>query len=208
MFSFLKNLAVGLIDANKPTYHSEWRDAVRRTKKFRLHTPKTANRKPHSVRYLSNDNIVKLAELYQQVIGTRRPEEVAGQCVSVHLETQEAISELLGCEVFFTLGWLFFSGTGTEWFKFDDCFIGNSLQNGLEGEVSLHAWLTLPSMEIIDATLATSIAVVRNQPEGLGGLTCKHADELTGGVRYKPMLVGEDFLMKSGALRDVGIFLM
>lgn len=208
MFSFIKDIAVSLKGVNKSTYHYEWRGAVRRAKKFKLHTPEKSNQKPHAVRYLSSDNMVRLAELYQRVIGTRRPEEVAGQCVSVHLETQAAVSELLGCEVFFTLGWVYLSETGTEWFKFDDQFIANSLQNGLAGKVSLHAWLTLPSMEIIDASLATSIAVSRNQLEGLGGLTFKHADELTGGVRYKPMLVGEDFLLRTGALRDVGIFVM
>lgn len=59
---------------------------------------------------------------------------------------------------------------------------------------------TLPSMEIIDLSLPTSIAFFRNSAEGLGGVIASHADELKHGLRYHPMLLGADYLNKIGAL--------
>ena len=75
------------------------------------------------------------------------------------------------------------------------------LQNGISGNsLSIHAWLTLPTMEILDFSLPTSFAIMHGNEEEIGGLIARHADSLTGGLKYHPMLVGEDFLRKSGGL--------
>ncbi|HCB1767018.1 TPA: hypothetical protein MYP38_004857 [Citrobacter braakii] len=60
-------------------------------------------------------------------------------------------------------------------------------------------------MEVIDVALATTIAVVQKLPQGHGAVLAKHADELRG-MAYKPMLVGPDFLRKSGLLIEWGIY--
>ena len=101
-----------------------------------------------------------------------------------------------------TIGWID-DGTVNGMFKFDDAYILDKLANGCPGgSVRIHVWLTLPSMEIIDFSIATSLSVLNNTPEGRGEVIAKHADELEG-INYKPMLVGMDFLKKSGLLIEL-----
>jgi hypothetical protein len=115
------------------------------------------------------------------------------------------VRELVGCPVLYTIGWVD-DGTAKGMFKFDDAFISDKLKHGHSGgTVNIHAWLTLPSMEVIDVALATTIAVVQNIPEGYGGVFAQPADGLNG-MAYKPMLVGPDFLRKTGLLMERGIF--
>ena len=60
-------------------------------------------------------------------------------------------------------------------------------------------------MEIIDVALATTMGKVQNRPDMYGLVISKKADDLEG-MAYKPMLVGDDFLLKSGLLQSVVIF--
>jgi hypothetical protein len=69
--------------------------------------------------------------------------------------------------------------------------------------MNVHAWLTLPSMEIIDATLATTMAIAQGRPEQGGGVVMGHADGFTG-FAYRPMLVGADSLQRAGLLVELG----
>ncbi|HDY9206502.1 TPA: hypothetical protein RRJ23_004704 [Klebsiella pneumoniae] len=63
--------------------------------------------------------------------------------------------------------------------------------------MEIHAWLTLPSYEIIDLTLSTTFAVNHNQLENAGKFIAKKADDITGLI-YRPMLVGDKYLEKIG----------
>jgi hypothetical protein len=83
----------------------------------------------------------------------------------------------------------------------------NLLKSGIENySLSLHAWLTLPSMEIIDFSLPTSYAVVNGYRAERGGVIANHADKLSGGMQYHPMLIGEEFLIKIGAMVETPIW--
>jgi hypothetical protein len=69
------------------------------------------------------------------------------------------------------------------------------------GTLNLHCWLTLPTREILDCTLPTTVAIINNMPEAAEGLVLsKHWRELTSRLRYHPMLVGSEFLERAGAL--------
>lgn len=57
-------------------------------------------------------------------------------------------------------------------------------------------------MEIVDVSLPTSYAVLNNIKEGIGSIIASHADELKGGMKYRPMIIGSDYLRKIGALID------
>ncbi|EMX4958083.1 TPA: hypothetical protein QHC21_002963 [Raoultella planticola] len=63
--------------------------------------------------------------------------------------------------------------------------------------MDIHAWLTLPSYEIIDLTLSTTFAINNNQPENAGIFIAKKADDVTGLI-YRPMLVGDEYLKQIG----------
>lgn len=208
MFNHLKKLISYFHGTNTPSsrYHQEWSRAIQRSKQFDLQLPSSLARKPSKQRYLTDENKQKIGGLYQSIMGSSDPEAHVGQCVSLHLETQDAVSKLLGCEALFTLGWIY-RPNSTNLFEFDELFIAHSLQDGLFGEVNIHAWLTLPSMEIIDASLGTTLGVLWNDPKLIGGITAAHADELQGGIEYKPMLIGQDFLIRTGALYEAYVHL-
>ncbi len=80
------------------------------------------------------------------------------------------------------------------------------LKHGVSGpEVNLHSWLTLPSMEIIDFSLPTSYAIKYKEPEGVGSIITRHPSDFIHGVKYKPMLIGSKFLIKSGVIKFANV---
>lgn len=77
------------------------------------------------------------------------------------------------------------------------------IKNGIsKTQLSIHAWLTLPTCEIMDFTIQTTSAVINKAKKGLGGVYAGHADHLLENVRYRPMLLGEDYLRRIGALLE------
>ncbi|KIM10660.1 MAG: hypothetical protein KU37_10260 [Sulfuricurvum sp. PC08-66] len=58
----------------------------------------------------------------------------------------------------------------------------------------LHSWITLPSGEVIDLAFMTIYGLIYNEASLFGNLVAKMPSEFTGGMRYVPMMVGEDFL--------------
>lgn len=185
------------------SYATEWAAAIERSKKFGLEVP------PHEVqpahRYLTDARHAEFPYVVQRGLGDLDFPDVVAQCMSIHYRLVPVLQEWLGCPVLYTIGWVD-DGTDKGMFKFDDAFVADKLQNGHSGSTAnIHAWLTLPSMEVIDVALATTIAVVQKLPQGHGAVLAKHADELRG-MAYKPMLVGPDFLRKTGLLVEWGIY--
>jgi hypothetical protein len=184
------------------TYLEEFEAALQRGRDLGLTVP--AVDLDVSRRWLSESGLVKLGPALGVGLGTD-PRGLVGQCLPVHLNLAPLVSEALSCDAMFTIGWL--HADGRDRFRFDHDFVATALKHGIApGQASLHAWLTLPSMEIIDATYPTSVGVLSGMPDLVGLVVTKHADELTGDMAYHPMLVGDDFLHRSGALRT-GILL-
>lgn len=182
------------------SYLQEWSEATTRTNRVGLTVPEH-QLKPE-IRFLNDERQKEFPYIVKECLGELDLEDVVAQCISIHYRLLPAIEQWLQCPVLYTLGWID-DGTSKGMFKFDDAFIMNKLENGcLGGSVSIHAWLTLPSMEVIDVSLATSISVLNNFPEGRGGVIAQHADLLKG-ITYKPMLVGMDFLKKTGLLIEL-----
>lgn len=178
-------------------YADEWAAAVERSRRFGLDVPAHEVRPAH--RYLTDARQAEFPYVVLRGLGEFDFPDVVAQCMAVHYRLMPVMQGWLGCPVLYTLGWID-DGTDTGMFKFDHSFISSKLKHGhAGGSVNLHAWLTLPSMEVIDVALATTIAVVKRKPEGYGRVLAKHADELDG-MAYKPMLVGTDFLRKTGLL--------
>lgn len=179
------------------SYIQEWSEATARTNRVGLTVPHY-HVKPE-IRYLTDERVKEFPYVVRECLGELDFEDVVAQCISIHYRLLPVIEQWLQCSVIYTLGWID-DGTDKGMFKFDDAFIVDKLKNGcLGGSVSIHAWLTLPSMEVIDVSIATSPSVLNNIPEGRGGVIAQHADVLKG-MTYKPMLVGMDFLIKAGLI--------
>jgi hypothetical protein len=112
-----------------------------------------------------------------------------------------AIEAWLGRDAVSTIGWVI--EKGHHLFEFDDNLVEKLLQHGHQGgPVKIHAWLTLPTMEIIDLTLAATTAVLRKQPRLEGSVIASRVDQLHGLI-YKPILVGTEFIRRTGLVRFV-----
>ncbi|OVZ88295.1 hypothetical protein CBW54_09590 [Yersinia kristensenii] len=183
------------------TYSEEFKIALERTARFNLTPPDSFSET--STRVMNDKRVRNLNRILAPIFeGMVSYEQMVGQCMPLHLKALPILEEWLGCPVYYTLGWID-DGTPKGLHKFDDDMIADKLANGHQDDtINIHAWLTLPSMEIIDLTLSTSFSILQGLKEGEGGVIVKKADEITG-FAYKPMLVGEAFLSKSGILQNV-----
>lgn len=181
------------------SYLHEFLEAQRRTIRLGLACPDI-----HSTdaRFFTPQAQSKFPYVVLEAVGELNYEEVVAQCLSIHLRLQKPLVEFFKTPVFFTIGYVY--TPPSYMFKQTEDELRQLLQDGANGtRVNLHAWLTLPSMEIIDLSLSTSLAVLNNMPkENHGGVIARHADELRLGLRYHPMLIGDEYLRKIGALRE------
>jgi hypothetical protein len=185
------------------SYANEWAAAIKRSKRFGLEVPTHEVLPAH--RCLTAARLTEFPHIVQRGLGDLDYPDVVAQCLSIHYRLLPMLEAWLGCPVLYTIGWVD-DDSEDGMFKFDDAFVANKLRNGHSGSsANIHAWLTLPSMEVIDVALATTVAVAQKRPQGHGAVLAKHADELRG-MAYKPMLVGPDFLSKSGLLQEWGVY--
>ncbi|WP_165841893.1 hypothetical protein [Paraburkholderia unamae] len=179
------------------SYAHEFAAAVTRSKEFGLLAPQFELETTR--RWFDANRLARFPYVMRDGLGELGIEDLMSQCMSIHYRMRSVVQDWLDCPVMYTLGWID-DGTAHGMFKFDDAFITKMLRIGHNGgTVNLHAWLTLPSMEIIDVSLATTMGIAQKRPEMLGLTIIRPADELTG-MAYKPMLVGDDFLRKTGLL--------
>lgn len=187
-------------------YQALFEEAVARTRNHGLRTPDVNY---HPTRLLTTEFHKQFPYRLREAVGDIRPDELVFQCLAIHYRLLETMQDMLNTEVFFTIGWVGLGdaekgGKETTLFEFGEDWIRESLKRGHSGgpTAKLHAWLTLPSMEIIDLSIISSIAVIHKMPEGMGGVLSNHADELLNGLHYVPMLVGDDFLRRTGLLGE------
>jgi len=179
-------------------YSEEWASAIERTRRFHLRIP------PHQMEidklFLTSERQAEFPRIIQREIGEIAPCDIVSQCLYISYRLAPILQKWLACPVLYTLGWIDY-GADKAMFKFDDAFITEKIKRGYAGgSVNIHAWLTLPSMEVIDAALPTTISILQNIPECYGRVIAQSADELKG-MSYKPMLVGSDFLFESGMFK-------
>lgn len=186
------------------TYLDRFIEAEHRTKALSLDLPTIELDEKRS--YITQDFLERFPYLILQNTGIRKPSDLSAQCFSVNRMLRGIISAYLGCPVYYTIGWID-DGTERGLFKFGDSFINDALSGKMTtaGEVNSHAWLTLPSMEVIDPTIATTLALAQKTNAGLGGVHAGHADSMKG-FSFQPMLIGDDFLRKSGGLVDLEVW--
>ena len=161
-----------------------------------------------SGRYITREFLEEFPHFIHKNTQIRAPSDLSAQCLSVNLMLRDIISARLKCPVYYTLGWID-DRTEKGLFRFGEEFIKAALAGEITtaGEINIHAWLTLPSMEIIDPTIATTIALENKIDDGIGRIFAAPADS-TEGFSFHPMLIGEDFLRKSGGLVDLEIWTM
>jgi hypothetical protein len=177
-------------------YLDEFAAAAERTKRLGLNCP---NIDVSDERFLSEEKMNQFPSALIDAVGEFGIREVAAQCLSIHHRLLNPVSAILGVPAYYTIG--FVETSSGLLFEQDEESLRTMLESGIPSrKLKIHAWLSLPSMEILDFSLPTSYAVMNNMEEGIGGLILAHADDLKHGMKYHPMLIGDDFLRKTGAL--------
>ncbi|WP_052502762.1 hypothetical protein [Halarcobacter anaerophilus] len=180
------------------SYETNFHKAISRTRRLGLNLPKIDFSEE---RYLTEDYQEYLFKnLVNEVFNTN---EIDAQCMSFNYRIREYFHEITDNNFMYTIGYVKYNDKLM--FEQTEKSLKNMLNYGIQsidGSINIHVWLTLPSMEIIDLTLATTLGKVWNKPELIGRLFTRHADEFDG-MQYIPLLVGDDFLRKTGALIDI-----
>lgn len=183
-------------------YKENFAEALNRTARLGLRAPPV---RMTEKMYLDQETLNKLPHAMYKIMGEISVDDLVAKCLSIHLRIKPVIEEVLACEAFYTIGWVSYEKSSI--FKQTEESLSAMLKNGISGpNVSLHAWLTLPSMEILDFSLPTTYAKIYGKKEGIGGAITMHPSKLTGGMMYHPMLVGDEFLLKTGAARIYATF--
>lgn len=184
-------------------YKDEFLQAFRNAKEFSLDTPDIEF---SSKKLISNERIDKLPQFLEDRLGGITPEMIFVQCFYFHLLAKDHLEDFFNSPIYFTIGHV--EIPGKTYFYHTKKDLKTLLTNGMDTpEMNLHAWLTLPSMEIIDLTLLGSIAYARgDKPPKDFGIIANHADQLLDGCKYHPTLVGDDFLVRIGGVREFAVF--
>ncbi|MDL4860724.1 hypothetical protein NPJ88_000105 [Halomonas elongata] len=184
------------------TYAQRFQAALDRTERFGLATPAVH---PVTQRYLTEQATPALYEVLKEQMAGLGPEHLVARCIPIHRGLRPHVTSVLGCEALLTLGHVE-TPEQTRFERSEAAYQAN-LDGTYLGDLNrLHAWLTLPSMEILDLTFVTSMAAVNgwgSQYEGLPILS--HADELKDGLAYHPMLVGPAFLAEVAVRHGVAM---
>ncbi|MBF4426108.1 hypothetical protein, partial [Vibrio anguillarum] len=115
---------------------------------------------------------------------------IAGQCFKVHYIMRPLVEKLLGINAYFTLGYIKLDGEYQH--KMELSVLLDMLSKGLvmDPKMKLHAWITLPNMEIIDFTTFTSVAFANDS--SLEQIDIIYGLSGSRGVEYYPQLSGNE----------------
>lgn len=155
------------------------------------------------------DFMQPFVEAYSKQNGNFDLSAIKGRCLEIHAYMQKELLRRHQLNVLLTVGYV--TKLGQDMFKFDSI---STLPRRLtmEGKPSLnyHAWLTLPSWEIIDYTFIAHFEYTNSPPEvqkllqdapsfvaNFGDASAILAEEH---MIYHPLYVGNDVLAKNGII--------
>ena len=175
-----------------PGYLIRFGEAAQRTIRLGLSPPEFV---ATTGRILTPETLGRLAN----ALGALDPHEVVAQCVSVHLRAQTVFEQVLRVPVTYTIGHVFIP-PHYRFHQSEEDLAALLANPAMKKEVRLHTWLTLPTMEIADLVILTSLAVINGRQTGMGGVISRHADELADELEYVPMILGAEYLYRIGAV--------
>lgn len=123
----------------------------------------------------------------------------AGQCVKWSQALRPHAEKVLGAPILLTFGQLLNPSKALfnpSWADLQNWYYEGFRASDFEGRsgMNLHAWWTLPSGEVMDVTLWSTLSVAWNRPELLGAVTGGWPDKLSPNTTYVPMVVGDDYI--------------
>jgi len=131
-------------------------------------------------------------------ICARPDEHIAGMCMQI---THELVEFLQGAGIgaIYTLGWMSYREHPV--YRFGEADVRRWLVHGIPDprKVDVHAWITLPSAEIIDPSWLSTVGIVQNKRDLIGAVIIADADQRTS-HQYHPVTVDTRVLFRIGLL--------
>lgn len=149
-------------------------------------------------------NEMMLLESFNEHVYNKPFEEIHGQCVLHSWNLQDIVADILNCDVLLTLGYLLNELDKYFFTEEQQILQWKEMPSNLRRDI--HAWLTLPSLEIIDITLPATL--VKMNKSALDYRTFMHyrPDDhygLTGRIYHTPQFVDNDFLERVYLLKKL-----
>lgn len=180
-------------------YKDLFTEAVNRTRDYKLPTPHIEDHK-NGKKYLTDAVSDKFHELIKSAVGDLWIEDIAAQCHTINARLKPILENFFGCSIYYTIGWATVSKE-IDICKFEEGYIEKVINGTSGSKLNLHVWLTLPSWEIIDISLATSLAFSSGNQRLIGITIANDADTLKE-IKFFPYIIGEEALRKGGYLSD------
>ena len=168
------------------SYREKFIQAIAKTKEYGFDVPKCEF---ENEKYFTPQIPESFSMIFREVL-PYEVDQTKCNCLKINFELFLKLDKIIPNGAFLTIGWIE-CGKKKQFF-----FDYNYIDTLLKGEKSknvlrLHAWITLPTMEIIDLTFLTTYGSIFNEPDMIGNVIAKDADSLQG-MSYIPMLVGSD----------------
>jgi hypothetical protein len=188
------------------TYKSLLIQAIERTKQERIEDSDFFI-ETNSYPIIDKDKGNELLELFYREVYYKDLEEVAGQCIYYTISLKKEIERILGYETLITYGYGDYLNKQMFYTSLDEI---NNWTEASAPELAkgryIHCWLTLPSLEVIDITIA---ATMININPGILGPDFKdwrvfimgkpdHGEGQANCIVHRPQFVGLNFAYKKG----------
>jgi len=152
-------------------------------------------------RYVSPGSALLVRQQLSLVMGRLSDDQVAARRFDLTAQLRDRLERELRVPLTYTLGYLCQEG---QWF-FCTPIAGleQMLRTGIApgARVKLHAWLTLPSHEIVDPTFWAVLPAYTCADERQNRGLFMHPDQMLG-RSYHPQWTGEGFVRRVGLLRE------
>jgi hypothetical protein len=153
---------------------------------------------------INERNKKELQQLFEEYV-YNESYEVETQCIYHSWNVQDFVAQILNCDVLLTLGFLVIDNQKWFYSHEGDILQWNSLP--INFRRSIHAWLTLPSLEIIDITLpATTLQMTKSENFHWNSkvfLHCRPDDYYNkpNRIYHNPQFVDNEFLERASLLK-------
>lgn len=182
------------------SYEARFLEAIERSERLGFAPPMITTTQPHVLNKASVQKAI--LDLMVDYLGNPpNPRMLIGTCLATHMNLRGTLEKIVNTKAFFTLGHVRVGNS--HYHEFSENDVVNWMKHGIPdlSEFKGHAWLTLPSMEIVDFTFtptATSISM-RDTGDVCVGAIADYPSNLNN-MDYHPVIVGEDIVSKIGAM--------
>ena len=179
-------------------YNQLFSKAIEQTKNLGLSVPESAFRTTEP-KILTDDIAAQVANAFSDAFNEWSNDDFVCQCMLAHIIFQPHLEQIINHQVTFTVGYI--KGETQSYFVFTEDDARKWIADGTpKANTELHAWLTLPSGEVLDLTFPLTYAKYNSLNFPRGAMIADYSSNLNG-MKYIPMYLGIDFLKAIGAMK-------